>query len=66
MLVRGYIVFVQPISEDAAAGYAAIVSGLPGCVCEGETPEEAFERAEPAIASWIAHAKKLERLTRSS
>lgn len=47
--IRGYLVFVEPISEDGQAGYAAVVSGLPGCMSYGETPEEAMEKVVAAI-----------------
>jgi predicted RNase H-like HicB family nuclease len=41
---------VEPDMEDG--GYVVDVPGLPGCVTQGETIEEALENAEEAIKLW--------------
>lgn len=56
MLVKGYDVYVQPTSLEITSGYAAVVSALPGCVSEGDTPEEAMEGVGRAIDSWLRKA----------
>ena len=59
MNIKGYEVFVEPISIDPANGYAAVVPALPRCMSEGETPEEAIARVGEAIESWHRTAARL-------
>ena len=37
-----YPVVVEPLPEEEGGGFAAIVPDLPGCMSDGETPEEAL------------------------
>jgi antitoxin HicB len=34
-------------------GYLATIPDLPGCVSDGDTPEEALKNVQEAIKSWI-------------
>jgi antitoxin HicB len=43
---------IIPNSEEG--GYLAEVLELPGCISEGETPEEAYRNLEDAMEGWIA------------
>lgn len=46
--------FVRMIIPNAEeGGYLAEVLELPGCISEGETPEEAYRNLEDAMAGWI-------------
>ena len=56
-----YKVEIKKISEDDGGGYLALVPSLPGCMSDGETPEEALENVRDAIFSWIETAKELGR-----
>jgi antitoxin HicB len=56
-----YPVIIEPLSEDDGDGYAAIVPDLPGCMSDGETPEEAIANVRDAIAAWISEATRLGR-----
>ena len=56
MRPRQYTIVLIPEPEDG--GYSVIVPALPGCVTQGETPEEAVAMAQDAIAGWIAVAEK--------
>ena len=56
MRSRQYTIVLIPEPEDG--GYSVIVPALPGCVTQGETPEEAVAMAQDAIAGWIAVAEK--------
>lgn len=56
--VRRYNVSVGPLSVEDGGGYAAWVPDLPGCISDGETPEEALENAYDAIACWIEGAEE--------
>ena len=53
-----YAVRIERLSEDDGGGYLATVPDLPGCMSDGETPEEALKNVQEAIASWIAAAKE--------
>jgi antitoxin HicB len=41
------------ITGDAADGFLAMVSELPGCVTAGETPEEALALLHDAMEGWL-------------
>ncbi len=43
-------VILEP-SEDG--GYTALVPALPGCISEGDTPEEALRNVEEAIRLYL-------------
>lgn len=47
-----FVRMLIPNSEEG--GYLAEVLELPGCISEGETPEEAYENLEDAMSGWIA------------
>jgi len=53
-----YAVRIERLSEDDGGGYLATVPDLPGCMFDGETPEEALKNVQEAIASWIEAAKE--------
>ena len=56
-----YCVNIGPLPADEGGGYFARVPDLPGCMSDGETPEEALENANDAIACWIEAAQELGR-----
>jgi predicted RNase H-like HicB family nuclease len=51
-----YPVTIVPLSSDDGGGYAALVPDLPGCMSDGETPEEALANVQGAIAAWLEAA----------
>ena len=51
MNMRHYAIFLHPDPEEG--GYSVTVPALPGCFTQGETMEEAIERAKEAIALHI-------------
>jgi antitoxin HicB len=53
-----YSVRIDRLAESDGGGYLAIVPDLPGCMSDGETPEEALRNVQEAIASWIEAAKE--------
>ena len=53
-----YAIRIERLSEDDGGGYFATVPDLPGCMSDGETPEEALKNVQEAIASWIEAAKE--------
>lgn len=56
-----YAVRIERLSEEDGGGYLALVPDLPGCMSDGETPEEALRNVQEAITSWIEAAKEWRR-----
>jgi predicted RNase H-like HicB family nuclease len=53
-----YAVRIERLAESDGGGYLAIVPDLPGCMSDGDTPEEALKNVQEAIESWIEAAKE--------
>jgi antitoxin HicB len=53
-----YAVRIERLADSEGGGYVATVPELPGCVCDGESPEEALKNVQEAIASWIEGAQE--------
>lgn len=51
-----YPVLIQPLSEEDGGGFLATVPDLPGCMSDGETPQEAVVNVQDAILTWIEAA----------
>jgi antitoxin HicB len=56
-----YPVVVEPLSAEDGGGFLASVPDLPGCMSDGETPEEALRSVQEAITEWIEEARRLGR-----
>lgn len=56
-----YQLVIEPLSEEDGGGYIAIVPELPGCMSDGETPEEAAHNVQDAIAAWLEEARSMGR-----
>jgi predicted RNase H-like HicB family nuclease len=56
-----YAVTIRPLSAADGGGFVALVPDLPGCMSDGETPQEALANAQDAIACWIEAAHELGR-----
>lgn len=52
-----YPVVIEPLSESDGGGFLALVPDLPGCMSDGDTPEEAVSNVLDAIASWMEAAR---------
>ncbi len=61
MSPQDYEVSVRPLSPEDGGGYLARVPDLPGCMSDGETPEEALANAYDAIACWLEAAAEMGR-----
>jgi antitoxin HicB len=48
---------IRQLSDDDGGGYLAEAIDLPGCMSDGETPEEAAHNIQDAIECWIEAAK---------
>ncbi len=51
-----YAVLLSPLSPADGGGFIATVPDLPGCMSDGETPEEALANVQDAIECWIEAA----------
>ena len=56
-----YPIIVQPLPPAEGGGFVATVPDLPGCMSDGETPEEAIINVQDAIRAWIEAAADLGR-----
>ena len=56
-----YPVLIEPLAAEDGDGFLATVPDLPGCMSDGETPEEALANVRDAIVSWIDEARSLGR-----
>jgi antitoxin HicB len=54
-----YPVMTEPLPAEEGGGFVATVPDLPGCMSDGETPEEALRNIQDAIAEWIDEARRL-------
>jgi predicted RNase H-like HicB family nuclease len=59
--MHSYALVVQPLTPENGGGFVATVPDLPGCMSDGETPEEALAQVQDAIKSWIDEARALGR-----
>ena len=54
-----FAVAITPLAPDDGGGFAATVPDLPGCMSDGDTPEDALRNVRDAIEAWIAMARDL-------
>lgn len=54
-----YPMLLRPLQEDEGGGWLAGIPDLPGCVSDGETPEEAVHNVLKAQEAWLAVSRKL-------
>lgn len=53
-----YPVVVSPLALEDGGGFLVTVPDLPGCISDGETPEEALANVMDTIAMWIEAANE--------
>ena len=49
-----YSFTIRPLAKDEGGGYLIETADLPGCISDGETPEEAIRNGADAARSWIS------------
>jgi antitoxin HicB len=59
MIRLEYPVLIEPLSVEDGGGFLATVPDLPGCMSDGETPQEAITNVQDAIIAWIEAARDL-------
>src|ERR1035437_3440632 len=53
-----YTIEIRPLTNDEGGGFLATFPDLPGCMADGETPEEAIVDAKGAFECWMAAQKE--------
>lgn len=48
-----YPIVISPLSEEDGGGFVAYAVDLPGCMSDGDTPEEAAANIQDAIEEWL-------------
>ncbi len=61
MRVQNYQVLIGPLSPEEDGGFVATVPGLPSCLSDGATPQEALDNACDAIGCWIEACEEMGR-----
>lgn len=56
-----YPILIAPLAVEDGGGFVATVPDLPGCMSDGETPEEAMHNVMDAIEEWIDASHSLGR-----
>jgi antitoxin HicB len=58
MQYTDYRIELRPLSADEGGGYLAAIPDLPGCMADGETPQEALDDLAGAYGAWVATARE--------
>jgi antitoxin HicB len=61
MSAQDYAVHIRPLPAEEGSGYLAEVPELPGCMSDGETPQDALENVYDAIVCWMEAAREMGR-----
>ena len=57
-MIYRYRIVLRPLAIDDGGGWLAEVPELPGCVSDGDTPQQAIENVMDAIGCWIEAAEE--------
>jgi antitoxin HicB len=49
---------LRPLEVDEGGGWLIVFPDLPGCMSDGETPEEAIANGRDAVFAWIGAANE--------
>lgn len=52
---------LRPLSDEEGGGWLVIYPDLPGCMSDGETPEEAMANGKDALDAWLEAAAEVGR-----
>lgn len=59
--MQQYRINLRPLTANEGGGWLAEVPDLPGCMSDGDTPEEAALNVQDAIEEWLAAARDMGR-----
>ncbi len=51
-----HIVLIADGDDDGRSGWVAEIPDLPGCISQGDSPDEAVDHVRKAMADWISVA----------
>ncbi|MFI4948004.1 MAG: type II toxin-antitoxin system HicB family antitoxin [Alphaproteobacteria bacterium] len=57
-MIYRYRIVLRPLAVADGGGWAAEVPELPGCMSDGDTPQQAVENIMDAIGCWIEAAEE--------
>ena len=57
-MIYRYRIGLRPLGVDDGGGWLAEAPELPGCMSDGDTPQQAVENLMDAIACWIEAAEE--------
>lgn len=52
---------LRPLAPEEGGGWLISFPDLPGCMSDGETPEEAMAHGKDALAAWLQAAREVGR-----
>lgn len=56
-MIYRYRIALRPVTAAEGGGWLAAVPELPGCMSDGDTPQQALDNVMDAIACWIEAAE---------
>src|ERR1700676_523388 len=57
-LINSYPFTIRPLTEDEGTGFMIEHADLPGCVSDGDTPEEAIRQGHDAVKAYLLSCAK--------
>jgi antitoxin HicB len=57
--LRDYPFTVRPLGKEEGGGYLIEFPDLPGCISDGETPEDAIRNGQDALQGYLLTLKEL-------
>jgi antitoxin HicB len=57
-MIYRYRIVLRPLAVTDGGGWAAEVPELPGCLSDGDTPQQTVENVMDAIGCWIEAAEE--------
>jgi len=57
-VIRSYAFTIRPLSEADGGGFSIEYPDLPGCISDGETPEEALSNGGDAVKAYLMNCVK--------
>jgi antitoxin HicB len=56
--INEYPFTIRPLAQEEGGGFLIEYPDLPGCISDGETPEEAIRNGRDAVRSYILSCRK--------